>query len=199
MTFEEYLKLAPRTCKELPAIKHIEHMAMGVVGEFGEIIDAIKKSEIYGKELDKVNLTEEVGDALWYAACLIDVFGLPEEYETFESLAAQTSLQKLENSRKAVVRHLLNMNHTVAGIAGALAAVTDLDPDEDLNVAEVKDAAAGLLILLYGTALLLDVDIYEAMDRNIAKLAKRYGDKYSDYNALNRDLDSERKLLEGQA
>lgn len=199
MTFDEYLKLAPRTCKELPAIKHIEHMAMGVVGEFGEIIDAIKKSEIYGKDLDKVNLAEEVGDALWYVACLIDVFGLPEEYETFESLAAQTSLQKLENSRKAIVRHLLSVNHTVAEIVGVLAAVTDLDPDEDLNVAEVKEAAAALVILVYGTARLIDVDIYEAMDRNIAKLAKRYGDKYSDYSALNRDLDGERKLLEGQA
>ena len=36
----------------------------------------------------------------------------------------------------------------------------------------------------------------EAMEINIAKLAKRYPDKYTDYHALNRDLESERKILE---
>lgn len=34
------------------------------------------------------------------------------------------------------------------------------------------------------------------MDRNIAKLKKRYGDKFTNFAALNRDLKSERKTLE---
>ena len=201
MTFDEYLKLAPRTCKELPAIKHIEHMAMGVVGEFGEIIDAIKKSEIYGKELDKVNLTEEVGDALWYVACLIDVFGLPEKAATFEELEAQEQPDKLAVARKSIVASLMFVCSTVSGIADELTQIAEQSRQnsENLNVDTLKDGGAALLILIYGTARILDVDIYEAMDRNIAKLAKRYGDKYSDYSALNRDLDGERKLLEGQA
>ncbi len=34
--------------------------------------------------------------------------------------------------------------------------------------------------------------------KNIAKLAKRYGDKFSDVKSMNRDLEGERKILEGK-
>ena len=44
-------------------------------------------------------------------------------------------------------------------------------------------------------ALAVTFDI--ALDRNIAKLAKRYGDKFSEFLALNRDLEAEQKVLEG--
>lgn len=37
----------------------------------------------------------------------------------------------------------------------------------------------------------------ECMEKNIAKLRARYGDKFSQAAALNRDLDKERKALEG--
>ena len=36
----------------------------------------------------------------------------------------------------------------------------------------------------------------EAMERNIAKLKARYGDKFSEEKALRRDLDKERAILE---
>ena len=38
----------------------------------------------------------------------------------------------------------------------------------------------------------------EAMERNIAKLKARYGDKFTAHAALNRDLDKERAAMEGQ-
>lgn len=38
----------------------------------------------------------------------------------------------------------------------------------------------------------------EAYDRNIAKLRARYGDAFDPQKALNRDLDKERKALEGE-
>jgi NTP pyrophosphatase (non-canonical NTP hydrolase) len=38
----------------------------------------------------------------------------------------------------------------------------------------------------------------EAMERNIAKLKARYGEKFSPDRALNRDLATERKILEGE-
>jgi NTP pyrophosphatase (non-canonical NTP hydrolase) len=42
----------------------------------------------------------------------------------------------------------------------------------------------------------LNVDLGEVMEKNIAKLKKRYGEKFTEAAALNRDLDSERKILE---
>lgn len=37
----------------------------------------------------------------------------------------------------------------------------------------------------------------DAMAKNIAKLQKRFGDKFTEQAALNRDLPAERKILEG--
>ena len=49
-----------------PEQAHLVHMAMGVSGEAGELLDAIKKSAIYGKPLDWDNVIEECGDLLFY-------------------------------------------------------------------------------------------------------------------------------------
>lgn len=38
----------------------------------------------------------------------------------------------------------------------------------------------------------------ECMEKNIAKLKARYGDKFTQHAALNRDLDKERDVLEGR-
>lgn len=45
-----------------PLKAHLNHMAMLLSGEAGEVVDAIKKHTIYGKELDYVNVIEELGD-----------------------------------------------------------------------------------------------------------------------------------------
>lgn len=45
---------------------------MGCVTESGELLDALKKSMFYGRELDVTNLKEEAGDILWYLAILFD-------------------------------------------------------------------------------------------------------------------------------
>jgi NTP pyrophosphatase (non-canonical NTP hydrolase) len=45
---------------------HILHMAVGIIGEAGELIDAIKKKVIYQKPLDMLNVIEELGDIEFY-------------------------------------------------------------------------------------------------------------------------------------
>jgi NTP pyrophosphatase (non-canonical NTP hydrolase) len=45
---------------------HLIHMVMGICGEAGELLDAIKKATIYQKELDLVNVVEELGDLEFY-------------------------------------------------------------------------------------------------------------------------------------
>ncbi len=49
-----------------PQNAHILHMAVGVSGESGELLDAIKKAVIYQKELDRENVIEELGDLEFY-------------------------------------------------------------------------------------------------------------------------------------
>lgn len=91
------------------------HYLIGIGTEAGELQDALKKTVVYGKPLDRVNLKEEVGDVCWYLARLLDHLG-----SSFE----------------------------------------------------------------------------EVMEININKLRARYGEKFSEYAALNRNLENERKVLE---
>lgn len=49
-----------------PAAAHLWHMATGAAGEAGELLDAVKKRAIYARELDRVNVIEELGDLEFY-------------------------------------------------------------------------------------------------------------------------------------
>ncbi len=44
--------------------------ALGLAGEAGETVEMIKKHVFHGKQLDKVKLTKELGDVLWYVSQL---------------------------------------------------------------------------------------------------------------------------------
>ena len=70
----DYIPLALRTEATLsaPFMARLEHSIIGLVTETGEIADAYKKAKFYGKEIDIVNLCEEMGDLFWYLAVMID-------------------------------------------------------------------------------------------------------------------------------
>lgn len=51
------------------------HGALGISGEAGELLDAVKKHVMYGKELDKTNVLEEIGDILWYMSIALESVG----------------------------------------------------------------------------------------------------------------------------
>ena len=53
------------------------HVGMGLATESGEFMDALKRYVFYGKELDKTNLIEELGDITWYLRIACDVLDVP--------------------------------------------------------------------------------------------------------------------------
>ena len=74
--------LSPQKC-------HLIHMAVGVSGEAGELLDAIKKAVIYNKPIDIENVIEELGDLEFYMEGLRQGLGITRE----ETLA--TNIRKL--------------------------------------------------------------------------------------------------------
>jgi NTP pyrophosphatase (non-canonical NTP hydrolase) len=52
------------------------HMVLGMAGEVGEIVDAVKKAAIYCKNLDIDNIKEELGDLEFYMEGLRQIVGL---------------------------------------------------------------------------------------------------------------------------
>lgn len=55
------------------------HLALGIAGEAGELVDAIKKAAIYGKPLDMENVMEELGDLEFYQGALRQACGYTRE------------------------------------------------------------------------------------------------------------------------
>lgn len=76
MTTEEYQIKTARTLAQLKSnFENEMHMALGLVTEAGEFADVYKKALAYNKEIDYVNLKEEIGDALWYISNFCNMVG----------------------------------------------------------------------------------------------------------------------------
>lgn len=83
-TFAEYQAAAARTggrdLAEGQQEKGLNHAAMGLAGEAGEVCDLVKKSHHYGVPLPEEKLKKELGDVLWYVshACSVQGWSLEE-------------------------------------------------------------------------------------------------------------------------
>ena len=63
------------------------HMAVGIAGEAGELLDAIKKWSIYQKPLDLENVIEELGDLEFYMEGLRQSLNLTRVQTLVENIA----------------------------------------------------------------------------------------------------------------
>lgn len=54
------------------------HAVMGISGEAGELLDAIKKRWVYGKTLDIENVIEELGDIRFYMEALMNILDISD-------------------------------------------------------------------------------------------------------------------------
>jgi NTP pyrophosphatase (non-canonical NTP hydrolase) len=92
MDLDEYQRLAVRT------LHHPEHtgndtpamLALGVAGEGGEVADYMKKVLFHHIPMDKDKLKKEIGDVMWYIACLANY------YDMTLSECAKENVEKLK-------------------------------------------------------------------------------------------------------
>ena len=107
----------------LPAQAHLLHMAVGVCGEAGELIDAIKKHVVYGKPLDFENVIEEIGDIEFYLSGLRDALDIERD----------TTLR--HNLNKLAVRYARGYSDAAAQVradkADDVALMALVDPQEE--------------------------------------------------------------------
>jgi len=68
----------------------LTHAVLGIAGEAGELVDAIKKHTIYGKPLDRENVIEELGDLRFYIQAMQNVLGI-SEYDVLQANANKLS------------------------------------------------------------------------------------------------------------
>lgn len=84
MEYKDYQKESKRTCPNLndqlrQGLADEMHMVLGISTEAGELLDAYKKHFAYGKELDKINVGEEIADIMWYVSNLCRMLNIDME------------------------------------------------------------------------------------------------------------------------
>lgn len=75
-----------------PEKANVLHMAVGISGEAGELLDAIKKFVIYNKAIDRENVIEELGDLEFYMEGIRQALGIRRE-ETLSHNIAKLSVR----------------------------------------------------------------------------------------------------------
>lgn len=70
--FDRIDSLSTAADLSFPNIIRLIHASFGLNTEQAELQDALKKYIFYGRELDKINLIEELGDIFWYLAIACD-------------------------------------------------------------------------------------------------------------------------------
>lgn len=110
-------ELEPEDCHRL-------HMAVGISGEAGELLDAIKKAVIYRKPLDIANVREECGDLLFYIAGMLDSIGATLDDVAAENVAKLSIRYGKSYSNQAAIKRA-DKDHG--------AEVKSLEPDDDFN------------------------------------------------------------------
>lgn len=107
------------------------HMAVGVSGESGELLDAVKKHCVYQKPLDFDNVKEEAGDILFYLTGLLNDMGI-------------TLNECIEANREKLSKRYPNKCYSnAAAIARAdkievVEAIVELKDDDDLAGVKVE-------------------------------------------------------------
>lgn len=173
MTYTEYRKLASRTLAPLPTREDdIHHMVLGMITELGEILDVYKKKFAYGKDIDWVNVKEEIGDFYWYVANFDNIVKISDRDITDIKSA-------IKNNEFEDILHALS--HVMNAHTDMLYIITNVHAASDL---------------VMNFCIQHKFDVFAILETNIKKLQARYPDKFTKDKAINRDLEKERKILE---
>lgn len=215
MKFKEFQKEVKRTLPDLgnvyfndPTENHLQggtlpkeilnllHTRLGIVSEISELITAITNK-------DKVNAGEELGDMLWYVAndlniCLKAEFINQEEYNKLANYNFNHFFQATNGGTGNTLNIWLNcITYNSCELADYVKKY--LAYQKPMDKVKYLKSVEYLLGAINNVAATLGIEITEYMDKIIAKLMKRYPEKFNSEQAINRDTDAERIILEGSA
>ena len=141
MNIKEYCKQVEVTRAPLElTLDDNTHMLFGMLTELGEITDVFKKYLAYEKDIDWVNVKEEIGDLMWYIAGFCNVNDLDLE----EIL--QTNIDKLRARYPEKFNADKALNRDLNKERGILEGTSRLIQDKTEGVTTYTNASAGKII-----------------------------------------------------
>jgi NTP pyrophosphatase (non-canonical NTP hydrolase) len=194
MKFKEYIGDTGKTWNHQENNQtNLEHALIGLLDETGELASAIKKKVGYGKDIDLVNVKEEIGDATYFLARTMVCLYNEDQIEELSGHLDNIMDEELnEKGQDAMSQY--QYTDVVYGLSLSFNSIYSSMVEG--KHAETAQAIANSFASLKTTALYFDLDIEDCMVTNIAKLKKRFPYNFSQEKALNRDLKVEREELE---
>ena len=183
MNWNEYLVMSEKTmstefhCDSKD--ERLLHAVIGVLTEVEELLD-----NHIGEEQDITNMLEEAGDITWYLAIIGREMNLD-----YPQLVVKT---KNDNPMKLVLKIVKNTCKLLDMMKKKLYYNKPIDDNLFKTITTLVMLDVSDYMNTY------DIDIEKSFDVNIDKLKARYGDKFSSEKAINRDLETERNILEGK-
>ena len=159
------------------------HSGLGMSSELAELEVALDKTD-----WDLVNISEESGDILWYIAVAVNALGFDHnEISSFE--VSKKEGYALRDSVNTTVWAVGEFNDLLK---------KHLFYGRELNTDKLKQNLQQMCMAVSAICIYCDKTPGQTRETNIAKLKVRFKDKFTEAAALNRDLDTERKILEGE-
>jgi len=198
MKLLEFQKNAERTFTDLGSLLHNSiHMTMGMATEAMEELPEAILNE------DKVNISEELCDSQWYAVNYARIYGIELSDElTNLSDHSETESLRLGMSRLLWASLQLNSQSATDVLNRYIGKILDYDKKEfaynkkDITVDDKRACLTVILIATEAVANLHEINMDEARLKVINKLKLRYPEKFTQENAINRDVVAERQVLE---
>lgn len=137
-----------------------------------------------------------------------DIFDLIEQRENLMNPTEYvTNALKTESMDMAAIAERLSDPMKVRLLHAALGLETEVGEIQDalkkhifygkkLDIVNLAEEMGDVFWYLAVLSDVLEAPFEQVMEKNIAKLRARYGDKFTSEKALNRDLETERKILE---
>lgn len=155
------------------------HMSLGMCSELSEVLKALDKA-------NKVDISEELADICWYVS---GEFNIIKHVSDFTFTVS-------ENNDTSILNSLYN------SLVYDVVEYSDIVKKE-LAYRKIKDKHEKVAILhdiltdINSLANFFEIDMEVALQNNIDKLQKkRYQNGFNEKDAVNRDLEGERKELE---
>ena len=177
MKIQVFKEQCKRTCPTLDGgIKlDLAHMVLGMNTEIVELREAIWNK-------DSVNIQEELSDFLWYFC----------NYKNFRGYSEYTYDEQEPMSNPMIVYKLYDRVAELQDLIKKFVAYNK-EINTEIELFLLNEIYQYILTIAYSYG----VDIEDGLEKNIAKLKKRYPEKFDENLAVNRDLETERKILEG--
>jgi NTP pyrophosphatase (non-canonical NTP hydrolase) len=187
----------------------LEHAAIGLNTEIGELTKPLVNKYILNKELDIINLAEELGDILWYFTLYInEVSKNNNNDELMDSIVSYSTvlfaktdyIKYISTDGRFINWHIIlvalsNFIENTGILLDMVKKQLFYGNDKKLKEQTIKEILAHILLSIFIIADYHELSIVSIINVNKRKLDVRYKDNFSSSQALHRDLNKEKSAM----